>query len=87
MEKKYIAEKNFNTKDKYVKVKEELLEKPKSNEVRVSKEGKPSKFLYWGIHLMNKYPDKIIVKAIGNAIHKAFIVAELLKRRIRGLHQ
>ena len=57
------------------------------NEVRVSMKGQPSKYMKYGLYLLNKNSKFIVVKASGNAISKAYIVAELVKRKMKGIHQ
>jgi DNA-binding protein len=40
----------------------------------------------YGLYLLNKNKNDIKIKASGNAISKAYIVAELIKRKIKGIH-
>ncbi|KAK1558750.1 hypothetical protein Q3G72_006159 [Acer saccharum] len=75
--------------DRYQKV-----EKPKSetviseNELRITAQGRLRNYISYAISLLqDKGADEIILKATGRAINKTVMIAELLKRRVVGLHQ
>ena len=58
------------------------------NEVRITSQGVISNYiLYAATILLEKKQPELIIKSTGNAIPKAVILAETLKRRIKGLHQ
>ena len=79
----------YNPKDKYSLVNSEVMECLEENDIRVRMRGQPSKYLKYGLHLLAREESKgtLMIKASGNAISKAFIVAELIKRKVKGLHQ
>eukprot|EP00026_Physarum_polycephalum_P009305 Phypoly_transcript_09423.p1 GENE.Phypoly_transcript_09423~~Phypoly_transcript_09423.p1 ORF type:complete len:328 (+),score=51.45 Phypoly_transcript_09423:194-1177(+) len=79
--------------DKYRRV-----EKPKSdltdireNEVRITTQGKMRNYISYATNLLSEQGEKqaseIILKAMGRAINKTVTIAEIIKRRIQGLHQ
>ncbi|KAJ4716986.1 ribonuclease P protein subunit p25-like protein [Melia azedarach] len=75
--------------DRYQKV-----EKPKAetaiseNELRITAQGRLRNYISYAISLFQeKGASEIVLKATGRAINKTVMIAELLKRRIAGLHQ
>ncbi|KAL5787535.1 hypothetical protein ACOSP7_004484 [Xanthoceras sorbifolium] len=70
------------------------VEKPKAenaiseNELRITAQGRLRNYISYAISLFqDKGANEIILKATGRAINKTVMIAELLKRRIVGLHQ
>jgi len=73
------------------------VEKPKSefsdikeNEIRITTQGKMRNYISYATNLLadpNKQAVGIILKAMGRAINKTVTIAEIIKRRIPGLHQ
>jgi len=58
------------------------------NEIRVAAGGQVSKYLGYAFRILNRSTFKhISIRATGNAIVKALILIELVKRRIGNLHQ
>ena len=69
---------------KVQKTKEDTAE----NEIRVAAGGQVSKYLGYAFRILNRSTfTSITVRATGNAIVKALILIELVKRRIGDLHQ
>jgi len=75
--------------DKYRRV-----EKPKvdqnigQNEIRVTAQGKMRNYITYATSLLQKKKsNEVILKAMGRAINKTVTIAEIIKRRIPGLHQ
>jgi ribonucleases P/MRP protein subunit RPP25 len=69
---------------KVQKKKEETAE----NEIRVAVAGQVSSYLGYAFRILNKSEHKsLTIRATGNAIVKALILIELVKRRIGDLHQ
>ena len=68
---------------KVQKEKEETAE----NEIRVAVVGKVSSYLGYAFRILNKSEHRsLTIRATGNAIVKALILIELVKRRIGELH-
>lgn len=75
--------------DRYQKV-----EKPKretaisENELRITAQGRLRNYISYAISLLEeKGAHEVVLKATGRAINKTVMIAELLKRRVVGLHQ
>ncbi|KAJ4840669.1 hypothetical protein Tsubulata_022578 [Turnera subulata] len=75
--------------DRYKKV-----QKPKGetaineNELRVTAQGRMRNYISYAMSLFqDKGCEEVVLKATGRAINKTVMIAELLKRRIEGLHQ
>jgi len=63
-------------------------EKPQQNEIRVTAQGKMRKYILYATNLLETKDVKAItLRAMGKAIHKTVTIAELIKRRVPGLHQ
>lgn len=66
------------------KTKEDTAE----NEIRVAAGGQVSKYLGYAFRILNRSDfNSVTIRATGNAIVKALILIELVKRRIGNLHQ
>ena len=70
------------------------VEKPKvesdiqENEIRITAQGKMRNYISYATNLLNHPENKeIILKAMGRAISRTVTIAEIIKRRIVGLHQ
>ncbi|XP_072981672.1 uncharacterized protein [Typha angustifolia] len=70
------------------------VEKPRpetainENEIRITAQGRMRNYISYATTLLQeKGSDEIIIKAMGRAISKTVMIAELIKRRIVGLHQ
>ncbi|KAJ9174582.1 hypothetical protein P3X46_013217 [Hevea brasiliensis] len=70
------------------------VEKPKAetaineNELRITAQGRMRNYISYALSLFqDKGTDEVVLKATGRAINKTVMIAELLKRRIVGLHQ
>eukprot|EP01067_Filipodium_phascolosomae_P008628 Filipodium_phascolosomae@DN7403_c0_g1_i1.p1 len=57
------------------------------HEIRVSSAGRIAAYISYAFRLFEQDKQEITVTATGNAIPRAVVVVELLKRRIPGLHQ
>lgn len=58
------------------------------NEVRITSQGKSRSYISYGTNLLSeKGHTSVILKAMGKAINKTVTIAEIMKRRIAGLHQ
>ncbi|XP_044461956.1 probable H/ACA ribonucleoprotein complex subunit 1 isoform X2 [Mangifera indica] len=75
--------------DRYQKVEKPRTETAISeNELRITAQGRLRNYISYAISLLqDKGANEIILKATGRAINKTVMIAELLKRRIVGLHQ
>ena len=84
----YYIEHSF-TKDKYQLVREkEEHAQAAENEIYVTNDGKPNKFYAYGAeYLLRNKDNNLRIKASGKAIFKAFLIAELIRKRVKGLHQ
>lgn len=66
----------------------ENAETTAENEIRVAVAGKVSSYLGYAFRILNKSEHRsLTIRATGNAIVKALILIELVKRRIGDLHQ
>uniref|UniRef100_A0A5B7A8S6 DNA/RNA-binding protein Alba-like domain-containing protein n=1 Tax=Davidia involucrata TaxID=16924 RepID=A0A5B7A8S6_DAVIN len=70
------------------------VEKPRpetainENEIRITTQGRMRNYITYATTLFQeKGSDEIALKAMGRAINKTVMIAELIKRRIAGLHQ
>jgi len=62
----------------------------KENEIRITTQGKMRNYISYATNLLtdqNKKYNEIVLKAMGRAINKTVTIAEIIKRRIPGLHQ
>ncbi|XP_039019259.1 ribonuclease P protein subunit p25-like protein [Hibiscus syriacus] len=75
--------------DRYQKVEKPKAETPiNENELRITAQGRMRNYISYAITLLQeKGANEIILKATGRAINKTVMIAELIKRRIAGLHQ
>ncbi|KAL6885916.1 hypothetical protein ACP4OV_010177 [Aristida adscensionis] len=75
--------------DRYQRVEKPREEAPiGANEIRITTQGRPRNYISYALGLLqDNATDEIIIKAMGKAINKTVVIAELLKRRIAGLHQ
>ncbi|KAK9791170.1 hypothetical protein WJX73_004977 [Symbiochloris irregularis] len=76
--------------DRYVRVEQQRPEAvPVSeNEIRIMAAGKMRSYITYATSLLiEKDHSTIVLKAMGRAINKSITVAEIVKRRISGLHQ
>ena len=63
-------------------------EKTEDNEIRVTSKGQIRNYLGYAFRILEKTEhQRLIISATGNAIVKALILIELVKRRIGNLHQ
>ncbi len=71
----------------FTKVQKEK-QKTAENEIRVTAKGQIKNYLGYAFRILNKTDYRsVTVKATGNAIVKALILTELIKRRAGNLHQ
>lgn len=57
------------------------------NEIRVAVGGQVSNYLGYAFRILNKSQhEELVIKSTGNAMVKALILIELVKRRIGDLH-
>ncbi|RDX60918.1 Ribonuclease P protein subunit p25 [Mucuna pruriens] len=75
--------------DRYQRVEKPKAESPiKENEIRVTTQGRMRNYITYATTLLQeKGSSEIVLKAMGRAINKTVMIAELIKRRIVGLHQ
>jgi len=57
------------------------------NEIRVTNTGGIGRFINYGIKLIQGEKQTLVIKAMGQTIKIGIVVAEILKRRVAGLHQ
>eukprot|EP01121_Diplochlamys_sp_Union-15-3_P021154 TRINITY_DN846_c0_g1_i2.p1 TRINITY_DN846_c0_g1~~TRINITY_DN846_c0_g1_i2.p1 ORF type:complete len:241 (-),score=47.92 TRINITY_DN846_c0_g1_i2:60-782(-) len=75
--------------EKYKRVeKQKPQEKIEENEIRITMQGKMRNYITYATNLLiEKKHSKINLRAMGRAINKTVTIAEIIKRRIPGLHQ
>jgi len=75
--------------EKYTRVETSKLEESiNKNEIRVTTQGKMRRYISYATNLLQeKQCEEITLKAMGKAINKTVAIAEIIKRRIPGLHQ
>lgn len=75
--------------DRYTRVEKPKAETPiNENEIRITTQGRMRNYITYATTLLQeKGSDEIVLKAMGRAINKTVMIAELIKRRIVGLHQ
>ncbi|XP_048501976.1 uncharacterized protein LOC104895479 isoform X2 [Beta vulgaris subsp. vulgaris] len=75
--------------DMYTRVEKPKAETPiNENEIRITTQGRMRNYITYATTLLQeKGSDEIVLKAMGRAINKTVMIAELIKRRIVGLHQ
>jgi DNA-binding protein len=74
--------------NKFQLVSDRKVEEPsKDNEIRITKNGIIGKYISYAFRIIQDENKSLVIKAMGQTIHRAIIVAEILKRRIAGLHQ
>eukprot|EP00250_Pteridium_aquilinum_P006438 c16364_g1_i1 orf=168-1181(+) len=60
----------------------------KENEIRITTQGLPGSYISYAISLFqDNMATEVVLTAMGRAINKAVTLAEILKKRIEGLHQ
>jgi DNA-binding protein len=75
--------------ENYTRVRQPRLEETtEEHQVRVTAAGKPSTYIAYAHALLaEKGHSTVELKAMGKAINKTVAIAEILKRRVAGLHQ
>ncbi|KAH7525097.1 hypothetical protein FEM48_Zijuj06G0188900 [Ziziphus jujuba var. spinosa] len=75
--------------DRYQRVEKPRHETPiNENEIRITTQGRMRNYITYATTLLQeKGSNEIALKAMGRAINKTVMIAELIKRRIAGLHQ
>ncbi|XP_068664094.1 uncharacterized protein [Aristolochia californica] len=75
--------------DRYQRVEKPRTETPiNENEIRITTQGRMRNYITYATSLLQeKGSNEIVLKAMGRAINKTVMIAELIKRRIAGLHQ
>ncbi|XP_044469983.1 ribonuclease P protein subunit p25-like protein isoform X2 [Mangifera indica] len=75
--------------DRYQRVEKPKAETPiNENEIRITTQGRMRNYITYATTLLQeKGSGEIVLKAMGRAINKTVMIAELIKRRIVGLHQ
>lgn len=75
--------------DRYQRVEKPKAETPiNENEIRITTQGRMRNYITYATTLLQeKGSNEISLKAMGRAINKTVMIAELIKRRIVGLHQ
>jgi len=75
--------------EKYVAIEKPKVESEiKENEIRVTTQGKMRNSISYATTLFKeKGVTEVVLKAMGRAINKTVTIAEIIKRRIPGLHQ
>ncbi|KAF2293146.1 hypothetical protein GH714_037938 [Hevea brasiliensis] len=75
--------------DRYQRVEQPKADTPiNENEIRITTQGRMRNYITYATTLLQeKGSSEIILKAMGRAINKTVMIAELIKRRIVGLHQ
>jgi DNA-binding protein len=79
-----VEEVKITKDDKVVKKHEEMAE----NEIKITSKGLIKNYLGYAFRILNKTNHRNLkIRATGNAIVKALILIELVKRRVPELHQ
>ncbi|KAK9010563.1 hypothetical protein V6N11_043445 [Hibiscus sabdariffa] len=75
--------------DRYQRVEKPKAEIPiNETEIRITTQGRTRNYITYATTLLQeKGSSEIVLKAMGRAISKTVMIAELIKRRIAGLHQ
>ncbi|CAI0555064.1 unnamed protein product [Linum tenue] len=75
--------------DRYQRVEKPKAETPiNENEIRITTQGRMRNYISYATALLQeKGSSEIVLKAMGRAINKTVMIAEIIKRRIVGLHQ
>ncbi|XP_015073022.1 protein FAM98B-like isoform X2 [Solanum pennellii] len=76
--------------DRYEKVQKPKIDNPiKENEIRITTQGRLRNYITYATNLLlqEKGSKEIALKSMGRAISKTVMIAELIKRKIVGLHQ
>ncbi|MCO5581145.1 hypothetical protein L7F22_035023 [Adiantum nelumboides] len=75
--------------DRYQRVEKPRSDTPISeNEIRITTLGKMRNYITYATSLLqDKSTPEIVLKAMGRAINKSVTIAEIIKRRVAGLHQ
>ncbi|XP_021301048.1 keratin, type II cytoskeletal 1-like [Herrania umbratica] len=75
--------------DRYQRVEKPKAETPiNENEIRITTQGRMRNYITYATTLLQeKGSSEIVLKAMGRAINKTVMIAELIKRRIADLHQ
>ncbi|OMO53056.1 DNA/RNA-binding protein Alba-like protein [Corchorus capsularis] len=75
--------------DRYQRVEKKRSEEPiDENEIRITAQGLIRNYITYAISLLQeKQTGVIVLKAMGQAISKTVAIAEIIKKRIPGLHQ
>ena len=79
-----VEEVKITKDDKLIKKHEEMAE----NEIKITSKGLIKNYLGYAFRILNKTNHRNLkIRATGNAIVKALILIELVKRRVPELHQ
>jgi hypothetical protein len=79
-----VEEVKITKDDKAIKKHEEMAE----NEIKITSKGLIKNYLGYAFRILNKTNHRNLkIRATGNAIVKALILIELVKRRVPELHQ
>ncbi|XP_055833158.1 uncharacterized protein LOC129902128 [Solanum dulcamara] len=76
--------------DRYEKVQKPRIDNPiKENEIKITTQGRLRNYITYATNLLlqEKGFKEIALKSMGRAISKTVMIAELIKRKIAGLHQ
>ncbi|KAK6792309.1 hypothetical protein RDI58_011390 [Solanum bulbocastanum] len=76
--------------DRYEKVQKPRIDNPiKENEIRITTQGRLRNYITYATNLLlqEKGSKEIALKSMGRAISKTVMIAELIKRKMVGLHQ
>jgi DNA-binding protein Alba len=74
--------------DKYTLVEQSKPETNNENEIRITSDGRTSKYIAYAIaQFKDNKKEELVLKSMGKAISKSVQVAELVKRRVPGIHQ
>jgi len=78
----------MTSSDKYSLVEQSRPENFGENEIRITADGRIRSYIAYAVsRLENNKTDEIVLKAMSQAISKAVQVAEIIKRRVVGIHQ
>jgi len=79
------------TRSKYIQIKaKDIPQKSAENEIRLSRKTRENRYIVYAAALLldkDKKITSVTLKGLGETIPRVLLVAEILRRRIKGLHQ
>jgi hypothetical protein len=76
----------ISTQDKYERVERKKEVEIKENEIRCKAKGRAGNYISYALRLFDDGLNTVLLKATGGAMNTAVRSAEIIRRRIKGLH-